>query len=283
MKPRLPKINKKPFLGSFLAFQLVLFWSCLFFLFVMSFETYSGGVVSKKFSVENYIGLFKNQVFIKAAAETVSVAITAAVICTVIAFAYVIVVFESKSRRIRLIAIFLVASVVASGGIARLYSLGFLLSNQGPFWWLWQFLPYAQGAPLFTEFGILVGYAALYVPFSAIILFVSRLSVPRSYLDAAADLGAPKLTILRHIILPAMRPGIVISLLLPFLMAVADVLVVDLIGGSAVYSMSSIVLDHVKVNDWGLASATGVLILTGFLVLLLLFGRLIKPAYHDIG
>jgi ABC-type spermidine/putrescine transport system permease subunit I len=107
----------------------------------------------------------------------------------------------------------------------------------------------------------MAAYLPILLPLCIAILYVARRDVPVMYVDAAVDLGARWLTIQQHIVLPSMRPGIVVSLILTFILVTGDVVVVDLIGGAQTYTAATQILDYVKIDDWGSAAAASVVLL----------------------
>jgi ABC-type spermidine/putrescine transport system permease subunit I len=114
---------------------------------------------------------------------------------------------------------------------------------------------------LYSTSGIIAAYLPILLPLCIAILYVARRDVPVMYVDAAVDLGARWSTIQRHIVLPSMKPGIVVSLILTFILVAGDVVVVDLIGGSQTYTAATQILDYVKIDDWGSAAAASVVLL----------------------
>lgn len=69
--------------------------------------------------------------------------------------------------------------------------------------------------------------------------------IPRSYLDAAASLGADRVQTLLYVILPSARKGIGIGVLLAFGRAVGDTLVSLMIAGNSILTPGSL-LDSVR-------------------------------------
>jgi spermidine/putrescine transport system permease protein len=134
---------------------------------------------------------------------------------------------------------------------------------------------------LYTRTGIVIGYLAILTPFSTAALFVARRQVPAKYLDAGRDLGAGTSELIWSVVIPGMRAGLLVSILLTFLLAFTDVIVTDLVGGARVYTVASAILDYVRINDWGYASSAGIAALAGVAVMLGLFGSALRGASAD--
>nr|VFK20260.1 MAG: Binding-protein-dependent transport system inner membrane component [Candidatus Kentron sp. LPFa]VFK34292.1 MAG: Binding-protein-dependent transport system inner membrane component [Candidatus Kentron sp. LPFa] len=148
-----------------------------------------------------------------------------------------------------------------AGLIPRIFAFQFLLSGNGPLSSVWSFIGAEDGAVLYTPLGILLGYLTVYVPLCLMILYAARRAVPQDHILAAKDLGASWRRIQYSIVIPAMKPGIIVALILPFIVSLGDVIVPDLIGGSQVYTATAMILDFVKIDDWGSAAAVGVFLL----------------------
>nr|VFJ47995.1 MAG: hypothetical protein BECKFM1743A_GA0114220_100547 [Candidatus Kentron sp. FM]VFJ50246.1 MAG: hypothetical protein BECKFM1743C_GA0114222_100827 [Candidatus Kentron sp. FM]VFK08525.1 MAG: hypothetical protein BECKFM1743B_GA0114221_100737 [Candidatus Kentron sp. FM] len=119
------------------------------------------------------------------------------------------------------------------------------------------------------------------------VLYVARRAVPQDHILAAKDLGASWYRIQYAIVIRlyrkcsgrlfrstgcgsprwvsnndylSMRPGIIVALILPFIVFLEDVTVTDPIGGSQVYTATAMILNFVKIDDWG-SAAVGVFLL----------------------
>nr|VFJ99021.1 MAG: Binding-protein-dependent transport system inner membrane component [Candidatus Kentron sp. H]VFJ99087.1 MAG: Binding-protein-dependent transport system inner membrane component [Candidatus Kentron sp. H]VFK03836.1 MAG: Binding-protein-dependent transport system inner membrane component [Candidatus Kentron sp. H] len=94
----------------------------------------------------------------------------------------------------------------------------------------------------------------------AMILYAARKAVPQDHILVTKDLGASWGRMQVSIVIPSMKPGIIVALILPFIVSLGDVIVPDLIGGAQVYTSTTMILDFVKIDDWG-SAAVGVFLL----------------------
>jgi ABC-type spermidine/putrescine transport system permease subunit I len=213
-------------------------------------------------TLSNYGSLLFSSPFLGALVKTLLLASSVSVLATVIALAAVIGAWSITNVRLRSLIVIGCALVFFAGVIPRTYALEFLLSEQGPLVHISSFVGIRMSAfVLYSTSGIMAAYLPILLPLCIAILYVARRDVPVMYVDAAVDLGARWLTIQQHIVLPSMRPGIVVSLILTFILVTGDVVVVDLIGGAQTYTAATQILDYVKIDDWGSAAAASVVLL----------------------
>lgn len=115
------------------------------------------------------------------------------------------------------------------------------------------------------------------LPFQLVIL-ASVLQTIRSDLeDAARNLGASPLAVIRYVVLPLSMPGIMICIALVFLTTFGDYAITRLAG--PIYPNSLSVLMFTKaytLHDWGTAACIGVVIIVTSLVFVSLYVRIVR-------
>jgi putative spermidine/putrescine transport system permease protein len=112
---------------------------------------------------------------------------------------------------------------------------------------------------LYREQGVLLGLVQTAFPLAVLPLSSALRAIPRSYEEAAATLGASRLTILRDVTLPLAAPGFVSGALLVFAYNMSAFAVPLLLGGRRVPMLALLVHDQVApLLNWPGASASGV-------------------------
>jgi spermidine/putrescine transport system permease protein len=93
--------------------------------------------------------------------------------------------------------------------------------------------------------------------------------------EAAYDLGARRWTVLRRIVLPAIRPGIVAGTALVLIPAVGTFLQPDLLGGGTTLMFGTVIQQQfTAARNWPFGAALSVLLLVLTLVAVLVIGRI---------
>lgn len=121
------------------------------------------------------------------------------------------------------------------------------------------------------------------LPFQLVIL-TSVLQTIRSDLeDAARNLGAGPLAVIRHVVLPLSMPGIMISVALVFILSFGDYAITRVAG--PIYPTSLSVLMYTTaftLHDWSTAACIGVVIVVTSLLFVALYVRTVR-AIEDLA
>lgn len=127
------------------------------------------------------------------------------------------------------------------------------------------------GRPSTVVLGLVYGY----VPYMILPLYAGLDRISQSTLEAARDLGAPRLSTFRRVTLPLSRPAIVASLLLVSLPMVGDYFTNDLLSGSPNTSMVGNLINESisSPGQVGQAGAFVVLLVAVLLVPMVLYVR----------
>jgi len=123
----------------------------------------------------------------------------------------------------------------------RMYAWIFLLRTEG----LLNLGLAALGLPplglLYNPAAVLLGQVYGELPFIVLPLYASLEKLDPELLDAAADLGASPGAVLRRIVLPLTRPGIVAGAVLVFIPSLGAYLAPDLLGGARYVYLGTLV------------------------------------------
>lgn len=124
--------------------------------------------------------------------------------------------------------------------------------------------------------GVIWMQSISFVPLNALFLSGILSKLDGASLQAARDLGARPGAILRDIVLPLMRPGILVSLLLSFVRSLADFGTPVIIGGRFSTIASEIYLQLVGYSDLEKASAMNMFLLLPSIAAFFLYRRLMR-------
>ncbi|MDG5778152.1 ABC transporter permease [Haloarculaceae archaeon H-GB1-1] len=118
---------------------------------------------------------------------------------------------------------------------------------------------------MYQRWTIILGTTYVYMPFMLFPIYLSLLSIEDTTFEAAADLGANKLTMFRKILLPLSMPGIIIGSLFVFVLSLGADVEAQILGGGSVFTMASnINYSFGYSQNWplGSAQAVGLLLIT---------------------
>lgn len=120
-------------------------------------------------------------------------------------------------------------------------------------------------------FAVVVGLTHVVLPFGILSLMTSIQGIDVNIERAAQMLGASRLSVIRHIVLPLSVPGIVSSLLISFTMAASAYATPALLGGARFKVLATMISEQVLFYvDWPFASVMAVALLAMMLSISLL-------------
>lgn len=115
---------------------------------------------------------------------------------------------------------------------------------------------------LYTPGMILFGMVYVYLPFMLFPMTLGLAMIPKELVEAARDLGAPRLMIWREIELPLAMPGVLIGMLLTFVLAVGAVAEAKILGGqSIIVATHDIEIAFTYAQNWPLGSALALILM----------------------
>lgn len=161
--------------------------------------------------------------------------------------------------------------------LIRTVSLKFLIRDNGP---LNEFLMglgvITDPLPLVnTNLAVQLGLFYSYLPFMVLPIYAAVERYNFALSEAAADLYAPRWTILWEVVLPVVKPGIVAGCLLVFVPSLGAFLAPDLLGGAKTYMIGSLIDEQFKGSqgNWPFGAAVSVVLMTLVLIALILQAR----------
>ncbi len=122
---------------------------------------------------------------------------------------------------------------------------------------------------LFSDFAVILGLVASYLPFAMFPLLLVLRRVEPSFLAASQDLGAGFMRTLFSVILPLTKPGIFAGFLFVFVSAVGSSTEVQMLGGAGASMISIMINDVMRVVNFPLAFAISSVVLVALFSLVI--------------
>jgi spermidine/putrescine transport system permease protein len=268
---RLPRLIWRPplagspavvpvFLGVPVAiWQAVFFLAPLVFLVVITFWQVKSFRLEPAFVMDNWSRVLSSATFTRALQHTFIVSITTTVLAVLIAFpiAYTIA-FRLAARMRNLIVAFLIVPIFSSY-ILRIYAWQIVLSPEGITNSLLSWLGVGTLPLLGGAFSLQVGLLTLTLPVAVLILVFALSGIDPVLIEAAENLGCRRARVVAHVIIPAVRPAIVLAATTTFLLSFGDYVSPLFMTGSKPPTLSILIVDTVKSgSQWPRASVIGV-------------------------
>jgi putative spermidine/putrescine transport system permease protein len=241
-----PRLLLALLLGPPLLWLGVVYLGALAALLAQSFfhvDEFSGLVV-RQLSLATYRQLFTAANFDVVARTTVMAgAVTLAAALMAFPLAYFMV--RRASLRVKALLYLGVMLPLWSSYLVRVYSWKLILAKEGVVTWLgerlglmWLLdvilgLPVVGGPSLSTSYlGTFLVFLYVWLPFMVLPIVAALERVPRSLVEASADLGARPGQTFWRVILPLAVPGVVAGSIFTFSLTLGDYIIPGIIGGS---------------------------------------------------
>lgn len=233
-------------------------------------------VSEPKIGVAQYVTFFSSPINLKILGSTFLMAATVSVCCILIAYPIAYVAAEDQSWFGPLL-ITLVAVCFWTNFLVRTYAWMVIFSTNGPAVNLLHLLGW-RPAPklLFTTFAATVAMVQMLVPLMVFSMYAVMRRIDRSYIRAAASLGARPFRAFLTVYLPLSSPGIVNGTTIVFITCLGFYVTPILLGSPQSKTMSGAISDQMELFvNFGMAAAMSMVLLALTLLLYGLFNRLV--------
>ncbi|SNT12076.1 ABC transporter permease [Tropicimonas sediminicola] len=186
-------------------------------------------------------------------------------------------IIATRSPRMRTALLFLITIPFWTNLLIRTFAINQIIRNEGL---LNTFLLYLGviDEPLliiYSDFAVFLGMTYVYLPLMVLPLFAAIDRFDMRLIEAAYDLYASRWQVLRRVILPIVRPGIVAGSILVFIPALGAYVTPRILGGGRNMMIGNFIeLQFGQGRNWPLGAALSVLLLVIVAVALVFYVRI---------
>ncbi len=248
-------LHRRPALGLLLLIALPALWlgvvylGSLATLLVQSFFHLDGftGQVVREPSLATWRDLLTRP-HLEIVLRTVLMAAAVTLAAGLLAFPLAYYMARYASPRTRTVLTLAVIMPLWSSYLVRVYFWKLILAKEGVVSWLCAqaglsgalegllSLPGIGGPSLsISPLGTFIAFVYVWLPYMILPVVASLERIPRSLLEASADLGARPLATFRHVVLPLALPGVVAGSIFTFSLTMGDFVVPGALGDSSLY------------------------------------------------
>ncbi|WP_369937688.1 ABC transporter permease subunit [Xanthomonas tesorieronis] len=236
---------------------------------------YKDGVLTLKFTLQNYLALVRDNQYIEAYWGSIKIAGISTLLTLLIGYpmAYVIARLSPSARNI---AMMLVVLPSWTSFLIRVYAWIGILDSNGVLNRALLALGLIEQPLriLYTPIAAYIGIVYCYLPFMVLPLYATLVKQDHRLLEAAYDLGARPWKAFATITLPMSRPGIVAGCMLVMIPAVGEFVIPEMLGGPDTLMIGRVLWGEFFNNrDWPAASAVAIAMLLLLMVPILIFNR----------
>ncbi len=125
-----------------------------------------------------------------------------------------------------------------------------------------------------TDFAIALGMVYVYLPLMVLPIYASMEKLDFRMVEAGYDLYAGRLAVLRRIIIPLVKPGVIAGSILVFIPAIGAYVTPALLGGGRNMMVSNLIsLQFGQGRNWPLGAALSIALMAIVMVALLIYVR----------
>ena len=241
-----------------ISYLVVIFLLPLAWLFLMSFYRAAPmGFFVRQFSLDNYGRLLLDGFYLKVLLRTVGIGILSALLSLIVGFPLALLITNSTPRtRLTLTAIVLlpvlVSIVIRSYGWMVLLTRDGLL-NQG----LMTIRIVNEPVRLLSDVrGVVIALTSFGLPYMVLSLLGPMQNIRMPLVESARMLGASDIQVLRLVVLPLSKPGILAGSSLVYALSAAAFVTPSLVGGGRVLTIPLLAFQQaVQLLNWPFAAA----------------------------
>jgi putative spermidine/putrescine transport system permease protein len=264
------------YLGSLLALLLQSFFRL---------DDFTGQVV-REFSLDTYGQLF-TRANMDIVVRTVAMSAAVTMACALLAFPISFYMARYASATGKVAFYIAVTLPLWSSYLVRVYAWKLILAKEGVIGWFFQAfglqpvldavlaVPVIGGPSLSVSmYGTFFAFVYVWLPYMIIPTYTALERVPRSMLEASADLGARPLDTFFRVILPLAFPGVVAGSIFTFSLTLGDYIIPGVLGNSAFFIGQVVLTQQGTAGNIPLAAAFTVVPMVIMFIYLFIAGRL---------
>lgn len=237
-------------------------WMALFILSPMLLIFYYAFTSDGAFTLENLIaGLQPGNLLVLL--DSIRLAIYTTAICLLLGYPVAYLLSRMKKSVAALLSVFFIVPMW----------MNFLLRT-----YAWKVLLGAFTKILYTEGAVLLGMVYNFLPFMILPIYTTLMKLDKSYIEAAADLGANGATTFLKVVLPLSVPGVLSGITMVFIPSTTTFAISQLLGGGKTMLYGDLIyMRFITEQAWSAGSALSVILL----VFVLLSMAVMRRAEHD--
>lgn len=215
-----------------LGWMLVVYLVALGVLLLTSFfsiDSFTNQVVYS-FNTGNYLDVFTDSAYLNVTLRTLGVAIAVTLVCVLLAFPMALFIALLAPKKSRAVLIALAITPLWASYLVKVYAWRTMLNPEtGVLNWLVG--PLGISSPGYGIVAVIITLTYLWLPYMILPIYSGLERMPKSLLDAAADLGSGTWRTIVDVIIPVLKPAIFAGSIFTFSLSLGDYITVQIVGG----------------------------------------------------
>ena len=231
------------------------------------------------FTLENYRRIFSEDIYWRSFLLTFEISLLVTLLALLLGYPLAYAA-ASVPKGWNILILSLVVLPFWTSVLVRAYAWLALLQRTGVVNQLLQYLGLVDEplALVHNTLGTVIATVHILLPFMVLPLYATMQKIPGDLILAGASLGGSPFHTFRRVFLPLSLPGVLAGTTLVFVLCLGFYITPELLGGGRTVMVSQLVSRNVELYDqWGAASAVGVVLLAGVCAIFLVVGRFHSP------
>ena len=182
----------------------------------------------------------------------------------------------TKPPRTRVLWLFLITIPFWTNLLIRTFAINEVIRNEGLLnsFLLWTGVINEPLQIIYSDTAVFIGMAYVYLPFMVLPIFAAIDRFDMRLLEAGFDLYASRLQVLRRVILPIVKPGIIAGSILVFTPSIGAYVIPRILGGGKNLMVGNLIdLQFGQGRNWPLGAALGMTLLVIVMIALAVYTR----------
>jgi putative spermidine/putrescine transport system permease protein len=250
------------YLGSLVILLLSAFWTK---------DPFTGNVEPFTWSLKAFETLLAGEVYRTVAIRTIVMAVLVTITDALLAFPIAYYMARVASPRTRNALVVAVVLPLWAAYLVKVYAWRTILQGHGLLEWAMSPLGIeSQGLKNIANAWLVLSY--LWLPYMIVPVYAGLERIPRSLLEASADLGGRSLTTFRRVIVPLVFPALVAGSIFTFSLTLGDYITPDLVADAKF--IGNVIYDNSALGNPPLAAAYSLLPILIMTIYMLIARRL---------
>lgn len=252
----------------------IIYLGSLFTLLLQSFFSIDSftGVIKREFTLESYYDLFSQSTNWDIIIRTSSMASLVTIASAIIGFPIAYYMAMYAGPRLKPILYLGVMLPLWSSYLVKVYSWKLIMAKEGILTWFLDkldimyildailALPVIGGSSLsFSYTGMFLVFVYIWLPYMILPIQASLERIPKTFLEASADLGGGPSQTFWKVILPLAFPGVVAGSIFTFSLTLGDYIIPTIIGNSSYFIGMAVYTHQGTAGNIPLAAAFSVI------------------------
>lgn len=246
-----------------------LVWMVIFIvvpLFLLLFYTFTVNTAEGiRFTLEHIKRIWE-PIYLMVLLRSILLALICTVVCLLIGYPVALILSSKEYSQNRVLAMLFVIPMWINF-LVRTYAWMSLLGKNGVIDMVMNFLRLPSIQLLYTDQAVVLGMVYNFLPFMVLPIYSVLAKMDKSIIEAAQDLGADYITVLKRVIIPLSLPGVISGITMVFMPAVTTFIISRLLGGGQYILIGNLIEQQfIVVGDWNFGSAISFVLMVIILI-----------------